>query len=167
MGTSLSKQGEYREAWLFMSEAIKAAKTMIKGKSLSKEDRLNQIRVQAEALSRLGTLDESIGDFDAAQRNYEQAISISQKYGFVWENYKALSRKVKLLLYLGKITEAEITLREAERLPLSGHDPRVQMYIANDWARIYRASNPPCHDEAIGKYLEILYGNTSECERNR
>lgn len=162
LGTSYSKQGEYDRAWFYINEAIKYAEKLIRSKIISKDEKNNQIKIQADAWSRLATLHESIDDLHGAQNAYERSIALAKKYSLVWEQYKALSRKVKFFILSGNLIEAESSLKEAESLPLKGRGPRAPLYIAHDWARLYRAQSR--YSEAQEKYRGILYGASSDKE---
>jgi len=160
LGTSYSKQGEYDRAIVYLNEVIKHSDRLIHNKSIAKEERINQRRIYAEAWSRLGVIYESIGDFNGAQKAYDLSIELFQKYDLVWEQYKTLSRKVKLLIMRENFPEAERCLVEAQNLPLSGLDSRAPLFIAHDWTRLYRAKAQ--YSDAMDEYEEILYGALSD-----
>lgn len=165
LATSLSKDGDYARSIELMQDALSQSKTLMTDPKLPKTERARQTRIYVEAWSRLGTVNESIGDYDAAEGAYENALSSSKKYGFVWEQYKALSRKFKLMLFRGNLQEAEQCLRTAEQLPLSGLDARAPLFLAHDRARFYRAVGR--YDEALQKYRQVLWGNGETDERAR
>jgi tetratricopeptide (TPR) repeat protein len=157
IGTSLSKQGEYAHALTAMSEAIALSQVLAEDTSSSEQEKLHQRNIHAETLSRLGAIYENIGDYDEASRVYDESIGIAERCGFGSVVYKACSRKTKLMLSLGRLDAAQKCLVKAENhVKEMEPEPRVRLFLANDWARIFGAAG--LHEKALAKYREILYG---------
>jgi tetratricopeptide (TPR) repeat protein len=156
LGTSLSKQGAYAQAWKYMNEAIRLLESRLKDKFISAQEKLRSRKILIELQSRLGVLYESMGDYDESMRLYDESIKIAEQYNLGNLIYKAYSRKMKLMLLLDRADEAERCLTTAEDyLKDMDVEPRISLFLANDRARIYRASMQ--YEKALEKYSEILY----------
>jgi len=157
LGTSLSKQGEYRQAWTLIKEAELLAVGLSTDKSIDNIERASQKKILTKTHSRLAPVLEGIGDFDAALRSYDQALALSKENRFMHEIYKIYSRKTKLLIMLEQFNEAEDTLKKAEKVLYENsiQDPKSFLYLAHDWARLYK--NSKRYKEAFKKYEEILF----------
>jgi tetratricopeptide (TPR) repeat protein len=166
LGASLSKQGEYSQAWSLFKRVISLAAALSADESIHQIDRIGLKRILAEAYSRLGPVYEGIGDFAAALQVYDEALSLSTANGFTGEIYKAYSRKMKLLIMLEKFDEAEETLRKAEKVVRESGDlePRTLLYVNHDWARLYKDSKR--YQDAFAKYGELLFGDLGDGVKN-
>jgi tetratricopeptide (TPR) repeat protein len=159
LGTSLSKQGEYRQAWSLINEAMFLAKDIAEDKSIDNIENNIQKKILVKAYSRLAPVFEGIGDFDAALRAYDIALSLSEQNNFMHEIFKIYSRKMKLLIMLEDFDGAEEALKKAENVFYENikDDPKGELYIENDWARLYKDSKN--YEKALKKYKEILFGD--------
>jgi tetratricopeptide (TPR) repeat protein len=164
LGTSLSKQGEYSQAWSLIEQAKSLANDLSEDTSLEDNERMKFRRIVAEAYSRLGPVYEGIGDFDAALRAYDKALSLSTQNRFTNEIYKIYSRKTKLYIMLESFSEAEATLKRAGELLQESRDidPRSFLYLDHDWARLFKDSKQ--HEKALNKYRQILFEDTNDAQ---
>jgi len=160
LGTSLSKQGEYSQAWSYINEAKSLANDLSDERSLEDVERKNLKRIVVESYSRLGPVYEGIGDFDAALRAYDKGLSLCMQHGFTNETYKIYSRKTKTYIMLESFSEAEAALKKADEVLQESKDadPRSFLYLAYDWACLYKESKQ--HEQALTKYKQILFVDT-------
>jgi tetratricopeptide (TPR) repeat protein len=160
LGTSLSKQGEYSQAWSWINEAKSLANDLSDERSLEDVERKNLKRIVAESYSRLGPVYEGIGDFDAALRAYDNGLALSLQHSFTNETYKIYSRKTKTYIMLESFSEAEAALKKADAVLQKSRDadPRSFLYLAHDWACLYKESKQ--HEQALTKYKQILFVDT-------
>lgn len=159
LGSCYGKQGEYDRAWFYLNESVKHSGKLMADGSLSPERRMFQTKLHAEGWSRLGTLQESIGDFGGARMSYDRSLKLAERHNLVWEKYKALSRKAKFHILTGEFPEAEKCLSNAKVLMLGEYNARAPLYLSHDWARLYRMSGR--YGEALAKYETIIYGDES------
>lgn len=169
IGTSLSKQGEYDRAWLFMKRARRTTETLLTDPSVSGLENIRQNRIHVDVLSRTGALYEGIGDYDKAMECHNEAIQKAMQNSFADLVYKTYSRKMKLMLFLARYDEAEKCLLAAQEYlqKCRAEEPRFALFIDHDWARFYRATKD--YNKAMAKYKEILYGvhQGLPCDRNK
>jgi tetratricopeptide (TPR) repeat protein len=163
LSSSFGKRGEYDRALFFIHDAIKQSAALSYTKGISAEARMTQRQIHTDAWSRLGTLRWNIGDIDGAFKAFDHAIELSLKHKLIWERYKSLSRKARLLVMTNNVSEGERLLVEAQSLPLSGFSPKSSLYIAHAWARLYRLSSR--YIESMDKYGELIFGTSSDAKR--
>jgi tetratricopeptide (TPR) repeat protein len=164
LGTSLSKQGEYSQAWSFIKRAKLEADDLSNEKSLDDIERTRFKQIVVEAYSRLGPVYEGIGDFDAALRAYDKALLLSTENLFANEICKIYSRKTKCFIMLKSFSEAEATLKKAgEVLQETGDiDPRSFLYLDHDWARLFKDSKQ--YEKALNKYRQIIFKDVTDTQ---
>jgi len=160
LGSCYGKQGEYDRAWFYLNESVKHSGVLMADESISPERRMFQTKLHTDGWSRLGTLQESVGDFGGARLAYDRSLNLADQYKLTWEKYKTLSRKAKFHIIIGEFTEAEKCLNEAQGLMLSEYNARAPMYLTHDWARLYRMSGR--YAQALETYGTILYGESSD-----
>jgi len=162
LGNSLSKQGEYRQAWSLINKAISLADELTNDTSIDSIERTRQKRILTKAYSRSGPGLEGIGDYDAARRTYDKAELLSMNESFMHELYKTYFRKMNLLIILEDFDDAENTLRKAETIFNKNSDiePRGLLYIKHNWARLYKDSEK--FEKAFDKYKEILFNDMGD-----
>ena len=161
-GICYGKQGNYPLALHYLNETMKQTEKIINDSStFSIDQRLYHLEIQADTGSRLATIHESLEDLEGAERAHDKAIKMARDNGFTWALYKALSRKVKFLILKNNYGLANTLLTEAKNLSAERFDPGVPLYVAQDWARLYRfsAQNNDDRQKALNKYREILYGD--------
>lgn len=169
LSTCYGSEGDYPYALSLLKESISRSENLMEDPALSNKQKLFQVKLNSEGWSRLGTLYESIGDYEGAENAYDQSLDIAERHGLIWEKYKTHSRKVKFYIMTKNLDEAQGNLIEAENLPLGKLRQKVSIYIAHDWARFYRFkafydNNAELYNEALKRYKEVLMGLLSEDE---
>jgi tetratricopeptide (TPR) repeat protein len=161
LGICYGKHGNYPLARHYLDETIKQTEDIINSSSVSADQKSNHLEIQTDTLSRLATIYEGLDDLESAEKAHDKAIGMARDNNFILALYRALSRKVKFFILTNKYDLANTFLTEAESLSAERFDPGVPLYVAQDWARLFRfsAKNNDDRQKALNKYREILYGD--------
>ncbi|MFC1827060.1 tetratricopeptide repeat protein [Thermodesulfobacteriota bacterium] len=164
MGISLSKQGEYSEAWSLINQAKSLAKDLSDDMSFDDIERTGFKRIVAEAYLHLGQVQEVIGDFDGALRTYDKGLSLSMQYSFTTITSKLYLYKAQANTKLGRDSEADDTMEKAFDVLGEGgeFDPNSRfdyyLYVIN------MLKNEKQYEPALKFYKVLLFGDSTDAQ---